>query len=577
MSIRSTWACACVALATTAGVLGPAAAARAATPLTVTDCNSDAQLQADVAQANADNDGDTITFACSGDIQLSKTIAISGSMTLDATGQSVTLDGHDEYQVAAIDGSGPTTVALTGLTIANGSEGSGDDTIIEDQTEGDPYTAGGVFNENGSLTVSHCTFTDNSVNQALPPAGGAITSAGLLNVSDSTFTGNQALTGGAIYMEGSDSPGETISGSSFTDNAAVQSLAPFLGGGAIQIDLNFVTITDSSITGNNSQGSGGGIGLLEAGGTISDTTIADNSTSTDSGGAIQDEGIDPEVLSIVNSTIAGNNSATGGAALFNAAGDVRISASTIALNGGQDGLDSVGGRLEVDTSILDDSVGPNCAGTITDGNNNLDSGSTCGLIAGGDLQNTNPALDPSGLHDNGGPTQTIALESASPAIDVVPAADCQATDQRGYPRPAAGEVDCDMGAYEAGSSLPASADLGVTLAGPSSAGDNTTFTETLTVSNAGPSPAANVASSMSIPSGVSVKSSGGGKIHGTGTRRLDEWTNRSLAAGASVSYSVTFRVDSRTNTRVKIRGASNSAVKDPNPIDNTAVSPMKLG
>jgi uncharacterized repeat protein (TIGR01451 family) len=221
-------------------------------------------------------------------------------------------------------------------------------------------------------------------------------------------------------------------------------------------------------------------------------------------------------------------------------------------------------------------VGPNCAGTITDGNDNLDSGSTCGFTAGGDLQDTNPGLDPAGLKDNGGPTQTIALEAGSPAIDVVPAADCQATDQRGDPRPAAGQSDCDIGAYEAGSSLPASADLGVTLSGPSSAADGTTFTETLTVSNAGPDAATNVPSSMSIPSGVSVKSTGGGKIHGKGSGRLDKWTDQSLAAGASVSYEVTFRVDSRTKARVKIHGASTSPI-DPNLSNNTATSPITLG
>jgi hypothetical protein len=55
------------------------------------------------------------------------------------------------------------------------------------------------------------------------------------------------------------------------------------------------------------------------------------------------------------------------------------------------------------------------------------------------------ALGP--LADNGGPTMTHALLSGSVAIDVIPEAMCQATeDQRGEPRPAGGM--CDVGAFE---------------------------------------------------------------------------------------------------------------------------------
>jgi len=66
-------------------------------------------------------------------------------------------------------------------------------------------------------------------------------------------------------------------------------------------------------------------------------------------------------------------------------------------------------------------------------------------------------LDPNGLQFNGGPTETVALQSSSPAIDVVPMAHCTdlaspphplTTDQRGLPRPDQGESVCDIGAYE---------------------------------------------------------------------------------------------------------------------------------
>ncbi len=62
------------------------------------------------------------------------------------------------------------------------------------------------------------------------------------------------------------------------------------------------------------------------------------------------------------------------------------------------------------------------------------------------------------MQNNGGPTQTIALEPNSQAVDFIPVADCTdqsmspmplTTDQRGFPRPDPGNPDfCDAGAFE---------------------------------------------------------------------------------------------------------------------------------
>jgi len=68
-------------------------------------------------------------------------------------------------------------------------------------------------------------------------------------------------------------------------------------------------------------------------------------------------------------------------------------------------------------------------------------------------------LDPAGLQNNGGPTQTIAIEPNSQALDFIPVADCTdqssptpqklTTDQRGFPRPDSGNLNaCDAGAFE---------------------------------------------------------------------------------------------------------------------------------
>jgi hypothetical protein len=82
---------------------------------------------------------------------------------------------------------------------------------------------------------------------------------------------------------------------------------------------------------------------------------------------------------------------------------------------------------------------------------------TCGMSeAENDLVGAEPQLDPKGLQENGGPTQTIALLSSSPAIGFVPLTeDCDESeggpglvDQRGEPRPGIAGKGCDIGAYE---------------------------------------------------------------------------------------------------------------------------------
>jgi hypothetical protein len=119
-------------------------------------------------------------------------------------------------------------------------------------------------------------------------------------------------------------------------------------------------------------------------------------------------------------------------------------------------------RLPFKNSILANTIqgelggaNGNCSGVITDAGYNISDDATCGFSATGSRNSTNPMLDPSGLKNNGGSTQTVALDSESPAIDAIPLADCTDqnsspihTDQRGALRPDPGEVVCDIGAYE---------------------------------------------------------------------------------------------------------------------------------
>jgi hypothetical protein len=119
------------------------------------------------------------------------------------------------------------------------------------------------------------------------------------------------------------------------------------------------------------------------------------------------------------------------------------------------------GFASLKNSILAGSGNGNCSGNIddaiTDSGYNISDDNSCRFSATGSRNSTNPMLSSDGLTNNGGPTLTIALTPGSPAIDAIPFGDCigQAsppdrinTDQRGALRPDAGELLCDIGAYE---------------------------------------------------------------------------------------------------------------------------------
>ena len=164
-------------------------------------------------------------------------------------------------------------------------------------------------------------------------------------------------------------------------------------------------------------------------------------------------------LTVTNSTFSANSATTSGGAIYSEGGTVQVSKSTFGNNpetiGGGGALGNAGSSVFIRNSIVANSAnGGNCAGTLTSDGYNLSSDSTCNFSSTGDLNHKNPKLG--ALRKNGGPTQTMALQIGSPALDADNPAGCRdfagnllTTDQRGLPRPGGGETTgCDMGAYE---------------------------------------------------------------------------------------------------------------------------------
>lgn len=236
------------------------------------------------------------------------------------------------------------------------------------------------------------------------------------------------------------------------------SIGSFGGGGIYNTVSGTLTVIDSTISNNNATSpdlSHGGGGIYSDGTiTLNRTTVSGN-TTTGRGGGIYNQ--DP-TTTITNSTISGNTALNGGG-VFNRFGTVTFTNTTIANNIATDnggGVWNFSGTMNLKNTILASNTAAtasdDCAGSRTSFGYNIASDSSCILVFIGDLIGTNPMIGV--LANNGGPTQTHALLSGSPAIDLVPLASCNvSTDQRGVARPQG--ASCDSGSYEHPPTLPA--------------------------------------------------------------------------------------------------------------------------
>lgn len=132
-------------------------------------------------------------------------------------------------------------------------------------------------------------------------------------------TGNSSQgNGGGIYVE--DGSVEIIGGSISGNSAAGTNERGAQGGGGIYAKNSDVVLTDTTISGNTVTGSGkdgGGVLVKNGSLTINDSTISDN-TAPDQGGGIH---VEWSELKITDSTVSGNKAANG-AGIFMADTDV---------------------------------------------------------------------------------------------------------------------------------------------------------------------------------------------------------------------------------------------------------------
>jgi hypothetical protein len=352
---------------------------------------------------------------------------ILSNITINGPGANLmTVSGNHASRVFNISSG---TVKLDSLTIANG------------KVSGDPgINFGGGIANSGTLTLSNSTLSNNSASggDGITNAGGGIINFGTLTITGSTLSGNSASGGGSNFGSNNFGGGIanvgslTITGSTLSGNSLSGVIGPNGGGGGGGGIANFngsLIIINSTLSNNSASGGnsniGGGIFIINGSSTIINSTLSGNSVSggINDGGGIYNNGN----VKTRNTIIAGNTSG----------------------------------------------IGPDVFGMFTSQGHNLigKSDDSSGFINGMNNDQVGTIampLDPmlGSLQNNGGPTQTMALQMNSPAINagddcVTDAAHCGdanitqlTTDQRGTGFLRKSGAHVDIGAFEVNNQPP---------------------------------------------------------------------------------------------------------------------------
>jgi predicted outer membrane repeat protein len=323
-------------------------------------------------------------------------LPIAKSLTITGPGSDVlTVSGNHVSRVFDITGS--VTVAISGLTIADGNFSS------------NSGYGGAIDNFFGTLTLTDCTLSGNFANVG----GGAIYSTGMLTLTDCTLSGNFTnVRGGGIYSTGT----LTVTTSTLTGNTA-NAIAGGRGGaiyaGGIYSAMGTLTVTDSTLSGNVADE---GAGIWSSGElTVTTSTLTGNTTGysvVGRGGAIYSS---LGTLTLTSSTLSGNFAGEIGGGIDNENSVATITGTTLSGNVADECAAICSyGPLTLTSSTISSNMGIGQAigtgsVTITD---SIISGNHCGAIGTGGPStitdsiisgNSSPAnISGSGGIENGG-------------------------------------------------------------------------------------------------------------------------------------------------------------------------------
>ena len=375
-----------------------------------------------------------------------------GAATLTIDGNGDRVFAHGDFQI------GLGTLAISDLTIANGNythglasciDSSGNIELTRAVVTGCSASGGGPLTFGGAVSAAYLTMTSSTISD-----------------SQSSAAGDNVAIGGGAYVSGD----ATLIDSTISGNSAFGAAGDtyyFTAGGGLYVrgalSMRTSAISDNHLVAFNfAQGPGGGV-FVRADAVIAYSTFDANNASTGGGleKAVFSRYGDPgSTLTITNSTFSGNGAYYIGGAIETfrptTLANTTISANNAGLNVAGLACRGDGVALTLDSTIIAKNSYGEFAGMYFDlgcdhpvtiaGNNNLVMASSSFAELPADTLRDDPLLAP--LADNGGPTRTMALDPASPAIDTGNDFPGFANDQRGDGYARTSGAGTDIGAYE---------------------------------------------------------------------------------------------------------------------------------
>ncbi|MBC7818956.1 MAG: hypothetical protein IAG10_18870, partial [Planctomycetaceae bacterium] len=357
-------------------------------------------LREAIQAANTDTTVDGVTGSGADTIQFDPSLTASGPATITLAGTELliksdltingpgadrlTISGNNASRIFNIndaDASNTNTVSISGLKLTGG------------QTT-NSMGAGGAIRNLENLTLAQCVISGNRADVS---GGAGVYNAGTLDMSQSTIHGNTGTgtaSGAGIWSRG------TTAATTITQSTISGNTTDGYGGGIYNSYGNLV-VTQSSISGNSAvtgagvisyygslqlaqctisgnSGSGEGVNFL-----ATNSTTIDQCTITGNGIGILQSGSDLVPLTLTNTIVAGNSS------------DVRWRNAVV----------------QAQNNLIGN---PNSASGLVDGVDGNIVGQASGT--GRTILNLASVLNQT-LADNGGLTKTHTLVSGSPAIN----------------------------------------------------------------------------------------------------------------------------------------------------------------
>jgi CSLREA domain-containing protein len=341
------------------------------------------------------------------------------------------------------------------------------------------FKGGGIHNQAGTLTFDDgylgCLANTATLGGGLSNDGGTVELTDITLCSGRAEPATGSGMGGGIYNIGGGSV--TIQRSRLMSNVAAGSIGYgggiFNAGNSSQIHLLDSSLSASQASGNSGYGGGifntGGGAVHIEGSLISYNWVQETGGSALAGGILN--GGSTSVMTVTNSTISGNEAGDSGGGVYNSYATLTMQYVTLSHNTADSDADGTGdgggifqsnGTVSLQNTIIaansDDSPGTqyaDCSGILNSQDYNLiqaTAGCTVGGATAHNVIGRPPNLGP--VSGNGGPTATRALLTGSPAINAGLCIAETGVDQRGWLRPGVGDPRCDIGAYEVGAGIP---------------------------------------------------------------------------------------------------------------------------